>query len=306
MRIFEFEAKRIFSAMGIPVPRAGLAETPQQVYDISWELNSPVVLKPQTLNKGRGEAGLILFAQGPQEAVDQSRTLFGKEFEGEIIESILVEERVNVKAELYLGVTVDYSTALPVFITSPFGGIEIERTALERPELVTKTSVSNSRGVSEKDVKSIVKGFSDYLKEDWFVLEDKLKQMLFNLYRIFRTYECEMVEINPLGIKDDGSLVALDAAMAIDDDALFRHPEFVRPRGQSEEDFKKEQAFREKGWTYIQLDGDIGILSSGAGITMAILDLMSMKGGKPANFLDTAQMNRQGIYEAFKLSLIHI
>jgi succinyl-CoA synthetase beta subunit len=128
-----------------------------------------------------------------------------------------------------------------------------------------------------------------------------MKEVLKKLYQIFRQYDAEMVEINPLALSKQGKAVALDAFLNIDDDSLFRHSDLIRPRGKSKEKFEFEQFLKEMKWKYIEMDGDIGILSSGAGITMAILDLISMRGGKTANFLDTAQMDAEGIYKAFSL-----
>jgi succinyl-CoA synthetase beta subunit len=302
MKLYEYEAKAIFAAQGISVPRGELATSPDQVRDIARQLNGPVALKPQTLSKQRGKAGLIGFADNPQDAEDFSRPLFSRKYEGEQIETILVEEKVLLKGELFLGIAVDYTKEKPVILVSPGGGVAIENLARENPDRFKTWPISISKGLSDQDASSL----AEFIQAQRPELEPGaglagLKLILQRFYEIFREYDCELAEINPLGIREDGSLIALDGAMVIDDEAQFRHPELVRARGQSEESFKQEQAYMAKGWTYIQMEGDIGILSSGAGITMSILDLIHLKGGKAANFLDTAQMNRQGIYDAFQI-----
>ncbi len=302
MKLYEYETKKIFEEAEISVPRGALAASPEQVRVLAEQLKRPVVLKPQTLSKQRGQAGLIGFVDTPDEAETLSRSLFGRSHEGESIDTILIEEKVFLKGELYLGIAVDYTREQPVILLSPSGGIEIETLAREKPDSIKKWPIAISQGLTDRDVTALAEFIQEQRPET-----DKreglagLKQLLLRFYEIFRKYDCELVEINPLGIREDGSFIALDGAMVIDDEAQFRHPELVRPRAQSEESFKQEQAYKAKGWTYIQMEGDIGILSSGAGITMAILDLINLKGGKPANFLDTAQMNRQGIYEAFQI-----
>lgn len=301
MKLYEYEAKKIFEAHGILAPRGGLASSPEQVKDLAEQLNSPVVLKPQTLSKQRGKAGLIRFANSPRDAEDSSRELFGSTHENEPIRTILVEEKVGLRGELFVGLTVDYARGRPVLVASPAGGTEIETLAGEKPEMVGKWPVVPSRGIAGPDLSAAARFLATGIPEMEKTLPDGLQGFLPAFYEIFRSYDCELAEINPLGIRDDLSLIALDGAMVIDDEAQFRHPELVRPRGRTEESFRQEQAYKDRGWTYIQMEGDIGILSSGAGITMAILDLIHLHGGRPANFLDTAQMNRQGIYDAFQI-----
>jgi succinyl-CoA synthetase beta subunit len=160
--------------------------------------------------------------------------------------------------------------------------------------MVKKVRFSISEGPTEKELGeqvSIFKGSEQGL----------MREVTKKLYQIFKQYDAEMVEINPLALCKQGKAVALDAFLNVDDDSLFRHSDLVRPRGKSKEEFEFEQNLKEMKWKYIEMDGDIGILSSGAGVTMAILDLISMSGGRPANFLDTAQMNAEGIYKAFSL-----
>jgi succinyl-CoA synthetase beta subunit len=302
MRLYEYEAKRIFEGVGISVPRGVTATSPEQARDLVQPWNGPVVLKPQTLAKQRGKAGLIEFAERPEEMVSLSSTLFGRVHEGERIDTLLVEEKVRLAGELFVGIAIDYAKDQPVFLVSPSGGVEIETLAREKPGLVRKAPLSVSQGLTDEDALALATFLGDQRPEtnrgEWVA---GLQRILLSFYGMFRRYDCELAEMNPLGIRDDLSLIALDGAIVIDDEAQFRHPDLVRPRAQTKENFEQEQTYKEKGWTYIQMEGDIGILSSGAGITMAILDLIHLQGGKAANFLDTAQMNRQGIFDAFQI-----
>ena len=302
MRLYEFEAKQIFAKVGIPVPRGALAKTPEQVRGLVEELKCPIVLKPQTLVKARGKAGLIGFADSPQEAEKLSRSFFGRTHAEERIDTLLVEEKVKLAAELFLGIALDYAKYQPVVIVSPSGGVEIETLAKEQPDLVKKFLVSPGQGLAKKDALDLAQFVCDYRPETRRKeLTADLQQTILRFYETFKTYDCEMAEINPLVFREDFSLIALDGSMAIDDESQFRHPDLVRPRGQTEENFKEEQDFKKRGWTYLRMEGDIGILASGAGLTMSIMDLLTLKGAKPANFLDTAMMNRQGIYDAFQI-----
>jgi succinyl-CoA synthetase beta subunit len=302
MRLFEYEAKEIFAQAGIPTPRSGCARSPGEARETAARIGGPVVLKPQTLAKARGKAGLICFADHPEEAEDRCRTLLGRTHNGQAIEAVLVEEKVRLLAELFLGIAVDYAKASPTVIVSSEGGVDVETTARQRPDCVRMISTSPSKGLGARDAARLV-DFLRGLKPE--ILSGpacaELELALQRLYEIFSGHDCELVEINPMGIREDSSLAALDGFMVVDDEAQFRQAGLVRPRAQSEEEFRREQEFKKKGWTYIPMEGEIGILSSGAGITMAIMDLINLNGGKPANFLDTAQMNRQGMYEAFQI-----
>ena len=305
MRIYEHEVKNLLAAKGIPVPGSGLAQSPEQAAETAKGLGGPVALKAQTLVKARGKAGLIRFAESPEQAAAEARDLLAREHRGEKVVALLVEEKVAPDRELYLGVAVDYTSSRPVILACGLGGMDIEQVAAEAPDQVLRLKVSPSMGLTE-DQALEVGGFlartcraqgPGLTKE----LTGELGRITLALYDLFVERDLEMVEINPLAVTGDGRVMALDGAAVMDGDALFRQQDLVLPRGQSQEEFDRERDYAARGWSYHRLDGDIGILSSGAGITMAILDLMRMKGGRPANFLDTAQMDRQGIYDAFHI-----
>lgn len=297
MKLYEYEAKEIFARYGLPIPRGRVIKEPKMAADVIFEIGGPVVIKPQLGVKGRGKAGAILFASNPQEAIENSESILGKTIMGEKVEMLLIEEKVEVFSELYLAVTVDYSMAKPVIIASSSGGVDIEEVAKEKSESIRKIPVIISRGILEEDLDPLTSMFNAFDSS----VQSQIRQFSSMLYQIFRDYDAEITEINPLALAENDSVIALDAVLNIDEDSLFRHPELIKRRGKSEEEFQLEQLCREMSWTYIEMDGDIGILSSGAGLTMAILDLIQQRGGSAANFLDTAQMDADGIYKAFDL-----
>jgi succinyl-CoA synthetase beta subunit len=290
MRLREYQAKRVFSETGIAVPRGGLARTAAEAARVAEELGTPVVLKPQLGVKGRGKLGGIGFADGPRSARSEAERLLAMTIKGEPVRTLLVEERVAIAGELYLAVTVDPSARCPVIITSAEGGVDIEEVARERPDRVRRTLIDILRGPGR-----------DQLREATQLLGDDAAGLVENLYGLFRSHDAEIVEINPLVRTHSGELVAVDAVLNVDRDAVERHEELLALREEIPiEDEIAEEAAR-ASWTYIEMPGDIGVLSSGAGLTMAILDLIHSAGGSPANFLDTAQIDDDGIYAAFEL-----
>lgn len=296
MRLYEYEAKELFQKYGLLIPKGEIVDSAEAASHFASSIGAPVVIKPQVLTKKRGKAGAIRFSSSPKETLDQAQSLLGMELNHEKVSTLLVEEKIEIGQEFYVGMTIDYGSLKPVAITSPLGGIDIEEVAHEKPAMVKKVEFSISKGLSDQDLDELV---SIFKSNEQVLMKDIIKK----LHRVFRDYDAEMVEINPLALSKEGKTVALDAFLNMDDDSLFRHSDLVRPRGMGEEEFKFEQSLKEKKWKYIEMEpnGEIGILSSGAGITMAILDLIKMQGGRPYNFLDTAQMNADGIYNAFTL-----
>jgi succinyl-CoA synthetase beta subunit len=296
MRLYEYEAKQIFQIHGLAIPRGQVVESAEEARQFASQIGGPVVIKPQVLTKKRGKAGAIRIAANPDQAFRESQLLLGMTLGEEKVSKLLVEEKVEIDKEFYVGMTIDYSLLKPVGITSRSGGMDIEEVAQEKPAMVKKVQFSISEGPTEKELGEQVSVFKESE-------QGLMREIAKKLYQIFKQYDAEMVEINPLALSTQGEAVALDAFLNVDDDSLFRHSDLVRPRGMSQEEFEFEQSLKEKKWKYIEMDpdGEIGILSSGAGITMAILDLIKMREGRPANFLDTAQMNAEGIYNAFSL-----
>jgi succinyl-CoA synthetase beta subunit len=296
MRLYEYEVKEVFQKYGLAIPRGQIVESAEEARHFASQIGGSVVIKPQVSIKKRGKANAIRFASTPEEAFRQSQSLLEMTLKDEKVSTLLVEEKIEFDKEFYVGMAIDYSFLRPVAIASPSGGVDIEEVAQEKPALVKKIGFSISEGINEKDLEEMVSIFKP-------TEQMLMKEVTKKLYQIFLKYDAEMVEINPLALTKHGKAVALDAFLNVDDDSLFRHPDLVRPRGMSEKEFEFEQSLKQKKWKYIEMDpnGEIGILSSGAGITMAILDLIKMRGGRPANFLDTAQMNAEGVYNAFSL-----
>lgn len=302
MQLFEYEAKEILARKGVSVPKSRYVLTADEALESLTEIGLPVVLKAQTPEKRRRKAGLVRFAHSLAEVVDIFNELVGRANKERGGSGVLIEEKISLVAEIFISIAVDYTNAAPLLLVGLTGGTEVEASLVSRPEFVKKVVFSPSKGLTEPQISEVL-DFVAKGKHEVFGIRTRkqLAHLIRVLQDIFKAYDCELLEINPLGIREDLSLIVIDALMVIDDEAQFRHPELVRPRGQSQEDFDRQQEFKKKGWTYIPMGGDIGILSSGAGITMAILDLINLHGGKPANFLDTAQMDRRGIYEAFQI-----
>jgi len=296
MRLYEYEAKEIFQKHGLAIPKGQVVDSAEEARRFASQIGGPVVIKPQVLTKKRGKAGAIRFGSDPDQAFRESQLLLGMTLKEEKVSKLLVEEKVEIDKEFYVGMTIDYSFLRPVGITSRSGGVDIEEVAEEKPAMVKKVRFSISEGPTEEELEEQVSVFKGSEQES-------MREVIKKLYQIFTEYDAEMVEINPLAFTKHGEAMALDAFLNVDDDSLFRHSDLVKPRGMTPEEFEFVQSLKEKKWKYIEMDpdGEIGILSSGAGITMAILDMINMHGGRPANFLDTAQMNSEGIYKAFSL-----
>lgn len=290
MKLREYQAKKIFAEKGIAIPFGTITHNVEQVFSFSRELNRPVILKPQLGFKGRGKLGIIAFANSPKEAAREAESLFNLTIKNERIERLLVEEKVDIAQELYLAVTVDYAQRLPVIMLSQRGGIDIEQLAKTDPQSLLKIPIKILNGPTEEDFARIKK-FSN----------NEIARFANKLYSIFRAYDAEMVEINPLVKTKSGDFLAVDAVLNINDDSLFRHPELIALKQEIGVADPIAEEASVNDWTYIDLPGDIAILSSGAGLTMTILDLIHQSGGSAANFLDTAQIDAEGIYNAFEL-----
>ncbi|RME03039.1 MAG: succinate--CoA ligase subunit beta [Planctomycetota bacterium] len=291
-KLYEYQAKEIFFRHGIAVPRGGLATSAEGCVEVFRRLGLPVVLKPQLEVKGRGKVGGILFASSEGEVERVAEELFGREIHGEEVKRIWVEERVEFVQELYVAVLVNYSEAKVVLLAGEEGGVEVERLVLEGGSLLHREEMYLSQRPSEAYRRRVEGSLGEGV---WVVLERMLQ--------IFRQLDGELVEINPLVRTVDGGVMALDGVLNVNEDSLFRQEELERLRQERVDRDSLEERARRHGWTYLELGGEIGILSSGAGITMAILDMFQRRGLRPANFLDTAQMDGEGIYKAFQFLL---
>ncbi|MEA3296440.1 MAG: ADP-forming succinate--CoA ligase subunit beta [candidate division Zixibacteria bacterium] len=286
MRLYEFEGKELFRKFKIPISEGWVAKTPDEVFKIVSKLNEPVVLKSQVLIGGRGKAGGIKVAEGANEARTIAEQLFQLKIKGYSVESILIEPKLNIKQEYYIGVTIDRANYKLVVIASGEGGVDIEETAVSAPEKIVKMPLAIEKDLFAFDAFTIAKKIG--------IPGELLKNasgIIVNLYNLFRNYDAKLVEINPLVLTADNKLVAADSRVSIDDDAMFRHPELaemgVEKRHEEGEMTPREQQATEWGIPYLDLDGDIGMFPGGAGFGIMGNDFIHHYGGKPANFMDS-------------------
>ena len=283
MKLFEHEAKAIFSKYKVPIPFGELATSPAQAQEIATRLNAPVVIKAQVLVAGRGRAGGVLFAQSPSEAELAAKKMLGAEIRGIKVQSLLVEEKVPVRKELYFGITVDRSKRSYIAIASSEGGMEIEEIAAAMPEKIIKVIIDPLSGFRPYHASQIAKklGYAGGQMAE-------LANIFLKQYRIAMDHDAELIEMNPLIETPEGKFIAADTRIIIDDSALYRHPEFKKRLIEEAEAelTPQELEARKSGLAYVKLEGNIGVIGNGAGLVMATLDVVQLYGGSPANFLD--------------------
>ena len=285
MRLYEFEGKRIFRQFDIPVPEGKLATTPGEVYDAVRQIG-PAALKSQVLTGGRGKAGGVKLADGPNEARTLANELFQLKIKGFPVERLLVEPKLEIEREYYLGVTIDRAKYRIVVIGSGEGGVDIEETAEKAPEKIVRKSFAINEPLYTFDALKIAKKMG--------VPHELIKQgasLVQKLFKMFKAYDAKMVEINPLVLTKDGHLIAADSRISLDDDALFRHPDLkeqgIEKRHEEGELTERERQATENGIPYLDLDGDIGMFPGGAGFGIMGNDFIHYYGGRPANFMDS-------------------
>ncbi len=289
MRLLECEAKEILSKYGIPTPTGKVVESPEQAKEAAGEVGCPVVLKAQVPVAGRGKAGGVLFAETPEEAEDAARKLLSTELGGLRVRRVLVEQKIQIKRELYIGVTVDRLARTYVAIASTEGGVDIEEVALRSPEFVHKLQVDPILGFQPHHARILAKRLG-YRGQQMLSLAGLISRH----YRVAEDCDAVLSEINPLVETVDGQFIAVDAHIIVDDSALYRHPE-LRSEAEGWGLTERELEARKAGLAYVELDGDVGVIGNGAGLVMATLDMVKLHGGRPANFLDVgggAQMER--------------
>ena len=287
MKVHEYQAKEIMAQYGIPVPRGGVASTPDEARRVAESLGGRAVVKAQVHAGGRGKAGGIKLVASPEEAEAAAAALLGSTLftyqtgpEGAPVDRVLVEEIADLQAELYLAVLVDGGAKCVSLIASPAGGVEIEEVAANSPEKILRAAVDPVIGLQPFQARKLAYGMD--LKPE---LIRPASQLMVDLYRLFQEYDCTLAEINPLAVTADGRIIALDAKLNLDDDASFRHKEFDQIRDVAQEDAMEAQA-SDYNIAYVHLDGDVGCLVNGAGLAMATMDIVKYAGGDPANFLD--------------------
>ena len=287
MKIHEYQSKDIFARYGIAVPKGRVATTPEEAAEVAEELGGRAVVKAQVHAGGRGKAGGIKVVDSPGEAADAAEALIGSTLvtfqtgpEGVPVGSVLVEEVVDVETEMYVGMAVDGAAEGIVAIASAAGGMEIEEVAETTPEKIITVAVDPVLGLQPFQGRKIAYGLGVAPE-----LNRPVAGLMASLYKLFEENDCSLVEINPLGVTADGRVLAMDAKIDIDDDAMFRHRDLAGLRDVEQEDPLEVEA-SEFNISYVKLDGDVGCIVNGAGLAMATMDVTHAAGAAPANFLD--------------------
>ncbi|MBM3948751.1 MAG: ADP-forming succinate--CoA ligase subunit beta [SAR202 cluster bacterium] len=287
MKIHEYQAKKILAEYGVPVPKGGVASTPEEAAAVAAHLGGKVVVKAQVHAGGRGKAGGIKLVASPKEAEQFARAILGKDLvthqtgpKGVPVRKVLVAEGADIQRELYLAIVVDGGARGVVIIASEAGGVEIEEVAAKTPEKILRLKVDPTLGLQPFQGRKV----AYFLK----VKEEQVRQvagLVASLYGAFMENDCTLAEINPLAVAPDGRIMAVDAKLSFEDDALFRHPALKELHDPEQEAAQEVQA-RNAGLNYVQLDGNIGCIVNGAGLAMATMDVAVAAGARPANFLD--------------------
>jgi succinyl-CoA synthetase beta subunit len=297
LKIHEYQARELFERQSIPVPRGYLCRTPEEARKAAESIGKPVVIKSQVLVAGRGKAGGIKSAATTQEAYDHAKTLLGSMIKGIRVDSVLVVESVKAEKELYVGFTVDRSRRKIALIASSEGGIDLEELARTKPDKIFRREIDPIIGLKPFEARDAAFsiGLGGSLAGDFSNICQKI-------FSIFEEIDADLAESNPLAISaETKSLIALDARITLDDNALFRHKEYAQA---DEELTALEREASESGLAFVQLEGDIGIIGNGAGLVMATLDAVAHFGGHPANFLDMGGGSKaDDVYKAVKICL---
>jgi succinyl-CoA synthetase beta subunit len=281
MKLHEYQARDLLAKYGIPVTGGGVASTPAEARAIAEQIGKRVVVKAQVFVGGRGKAGGVKLADTPEEAEQVASQILGMNIKGLTVEKVLVAEAITYQKEIYLSAILDRGTKQVMMIASAEGGVEIEEVAKTNPDAIVKIAAHPTLGLQDYQAKELAFGIglADGKQARQFA------QIATALYKVFLANDASLAEINPLVIREDGSLQALDSKVLLDDSALFRHRDLEAMRDSSDEPEAERQA-RAADITFIKLDGTIGCMVNGAGLAMATMDVVKLYGGEPANFLD--------------------
>ena len=280
MKLHEYQAKRVFADAGVPTPDAELAETVDAAVDAAERIGYPVAIKAQVQVGGRGKAGGIELVDDAEEAREAADAILGMDLKGYLVDRVLVEEAVDFTNELYVGVTMDRGEGKPVAMVSTRGGVDIEAVATEDPDAIAREHVDPAFGMHPYQARKAAYDAG----VDRTVAND-VAGVLTTLYDLWAAKDGSDAEINPLMITADDEVIAADAVMNIDGDALFRQPDLAEMQEEAAEDGLEAKA-NDYGFDYVSLDGSVGIIGNGAGLVMTTLDIVDYYGGQPANFLD--------------------
>jgi succinyl-CoA synthetase beta subunit len=279
--LYEYQGKELFKRFGIPASEGRLATTPAEARAAAEELGGQVVAKAQVLTGGRGKAGGVKLAEGPDEAEQRAEEILGLDINGHVVRKLWIEQASEIAKEYYLSVTFDRGARKPLFMLTTEGGVEIEEVAATKPDALARLHVDPFEGFQPYQARRLIYGAA--IKDP--AEQKQIAKIVEQLYRCFVESDAMICEINPLIVTPDGEVRALDSKFTVDDNALYKHPDIEEMRDPGAYP-PEERAAREKGVTYVKLDGEVGILGNGAGLVMSTLDVIALVGGRPANFCD--------------------
>src|SRR3954452_24276460 len=297
MDLYEYQGKQLFKRFGIPTSEGRVASTPAEARSAAEELGGQVVVKAQVLTGGRGKAGGVKLAEGPEDAEQKAAEILGLDINGHVVRKLWIESASEIAKEYYLSVTFDRGEKQALFMLTTEGGIEIEQVAEETPEKLARLHVDPLEGYRPPQHRRLIYGSGiDSPNEQKQVLD-----IVGKLYECFVETDAMLCEINPLIVTPAGEVRALDSKFTVDDNALYKHPDIAAMRD-PESVPPEERAAREKGVTYVKLDGEVGILGNGAGLVMSTLDVITLAGGRPPNFCDLGGGgDAQGVVDALEV-----
>jgi succinyl-CoA synthetase beta subunit len=278
LNLHEFQAKEVFRSFGIPVPEGRVVTSPDEALEAARGFRGPVVVKAQVHTGGRGKAGGVKLAADPDEARRKAGDILGMNIKGYVVRKLLVAPAADIAREIYLGIVMDRSQGQPVIMASASGGIDIEEVARTRPEAIVKHHLDRKGSFRAWQARQVA---FQVEKDPRVALQ--MASILQKLVQLYWDCDCSLAEINPLVVTPEGKVMAIDAKMVLDDNGLYRHPELEAYR---DEETDHERLAREKGLSFVKLEGSIGCIVNGAGLAMATMDLIKHFGAEPANFLD--------------------
>jgi succinyl-CoA synthetase beta subunit len=295
--LYEYQGKQLFAGVGIPVSEGRLAITPEEARAAAEALGGPVVVKAQVLTGGRGKAGGVKLADDPADAEAKARDILGLDINGHVVRKLWIERASGIAKEYYLSITFDRGAKKPLYMLTKEGGVEIEQVAEEHPDALARLHADPLEGFQPYQARRLVYGAGiDDPGE-----QKQILTIIEKLHDCFIKNDAMLTEINPLIVTPDGEVRALDSKFTVDDSALYRHPEIAEMRDVAAAD-PQEQLAREKGVTYVKLDGEVGILGNGAGLSMSTVDVVVVAGGRPANFCDLGGGgDAQGVVDALEV-----
>jgi succinyl-CoA synthetase beta subunit len=295
--LYEYQGKELFKRFGIPVSEGRLATTPEEARAAAQEIGGQVVVKAQVLTGGRGKAGGVKLAEDPGDAEAKAKDILGLDINGHLVRKLWIERASEIAKEYYLSITFDRGAKQPLYMLTTEGGVEIEQVAEESPDALARLHVDPLEGFQPYQARRLIYGAGiDDASE-----QKQLLAIVEKLYRCFVESDAMLTEINPLIVTPEGEVRALDSKFTVDDSALFRHPDIAEMRDVEAAD-PQERFAREKGVTYVKLDGNVGILGNGAGLSMSTVDVVVVAGGRPANFCDLGGGgDAQGVVDALEV-----